>query len=339
MTTKLPTSGAPAKASRAKSKSGNSSAWALDQLAKSQFFHEKLHAWGLLEVAAEIEKTEGEKLKWELDELGISQMAWDKVIHRGIKPILIFAHPKILQTVARSVSYYRMLSMVSQKSMIRVGLATTRFELDKTRPNDTLSTALAQHLNKITSTLVELDEKIDAKEFDLWRGMAAGSQAQGSWQNAKGSKLEVVIRGIIQLRLREKELIAAEEKLISDDEVLGSVMRLKDGRLVIFADEPDIAIYLEQKPQNEIQSAVEIKGGIDTAGVLERVGAAIKSLRRAKEDNPESLTVLILQGVSITTTARQDLDLSRDFVNHWFTVEEILEDEEKREVLFNLLGI
>jgi hypothetical protein len=56
------------------------------------------------------------------------------------------------------------------------------------------------------------------------------------------------------------------------------------------------AIYKEDK----IQAAVEIKGGIDTAGVLERVGAAIKSLRRAKEENPQSTTILILQGVSIT---------------------------------------
>ncbi|MDQ3817620.1 MAG: hypothetical protein M3362_08015 [Acidobacteriota bacterium] len=67
-----------------KKASSGSSAWSLDQLAKSQFFHEKLHAWGLLEVAAEIEKTKGEKLKWNLEELGISQKAWDKVIHRGI---------------------------------------------------------------------------------------------------------------------------------------------------------------------------------------------------------------------------------------------------------------
>lgn len=339
MTKKTPAKGISTDAAPAKSASGGSSAWSLDQLAKSQFFHEKLHAWGLLEVAAEIEKTKGESLKWKLDELGISQKAWNKVIHRGIKPILVFAHPEILKSVARAVSYYRMLSMVSQKSMIRVGLTTTRFELDKSKPNNAVALAIAKHLNKITSTLVELDEKIDAKEFDLWRGMAAGSQAQGSWQNAKGSKLEVVIRGILQLRLREKELIAEEEKLISEDEVLGSVMRLKDGRVVIFADEPDVAIYVEQKTQNDIQSAIEIKGGIDTAGVLERIGAAIKSLRRAKEDNSKAVTILILQGVSITATARKDLELSRDFVNHWFTVEEILEDDEKREELFKLLGI
>ncbi len=223
--------------------------------------------------------------------------------------------------------------------MIRVGLATNRFELAKANPDEATALKLAQHLNKITSTLVELDEKIDAKEFDIWRGMAAGSQAQGSWQNAKGSRIEVVIRGVIQLRLREKELIAKEEQLVSDEEVLGSVMRLKDGRVVIFADDPDIAIYYERDPENEIESAVEIKGGIDTAGVLERIGAAIKSMHRAKESNPKSVTILILQGVSITATARKELESNKNMLNHSFTVEEILEDDTRREELFELLRI
>lgn len=55
-----------------KAESSSSSAWALDQLAKSQFFHEKLHAWSLLEVAAKIGRIKGEKLEWNLEELGIS---------------------------------------------------------------------------------------------------------------------------------------------------------------------------------------------------------------------------------------------------------------------------
>ena len=318
---------------------GSPSAWMLDQLAKSQFFHEKLHAWGLLEVAAEIEKTKGEELKWDLATLGISQMAWDKAIHRGIKPVIVFAHPDILQRIARATGYYRMLAMVSQKSMIRVGLATARYELSDAKPGEATAIAVAKHLNKIISTLVELDERIDAREFDLWRGMAAGSQAQGSWQNAKGNRIEIVIRGIIQLRLREKELVAEEEKIVSDDEAQGSLMRLKDGRAVILADEPDVAIYRDEGPKRVIEAAVEIKGGIDAAGVLERVGAALKSLRRAKKENSKSVTVLILQGVSMTETAKRDLQISRDVVNHWFTIESLLEDEGQREELFRLLRI
>lgn len=281
--------------------SGDYKAWSLDQLTKSEFFHQKLHEWGLLVVAAKIEKTKGETLDWDLSQLGITKQAWDKIIHRGIKPVIVFAHPFVLKSVSGSVGYYRMLAMVSQKSMNRVRLSITRYEASKDKPNDATALGIAKHLNQIISRLVEFDEKINAHEFDLWRGMAAGSQAQGSWQNTKGNRVEVIVKGILQRRLREKALV-------TDEKEDASKMQLKDGRVFIFADEPDVAIY----QNNKILAAVEIKGGIDTAGVLERVGAAIKSLRRAREENPRSTTILILQGVSITQRAKHDLEINRE---------------------------
>ncbi|HEY4673830.1 MAG TPA: XcyI family restriction endonuclease [Nitrososphaerales archaeon] len=308
--------------------SGDYKAWSLDQLTKSEFFHQKLHEWGLLVVAAKIEKTKGETLDWDLSQLGITKQAWDKIIHRGIKPVIVFAHPFVLKSVSGSVGYYRMLAMVSQKSMNRVRLSITRYEASKDKPDDATALGIAKHLNQIISRLVEFDEKINAHEFDLWRGMAAGSQAQGSWQNTKGNRVEVIVKGILQRRLREKALV-------TDEKEDASKMQLKDGRVFIFADEPDVAIY----QNNKILAAVEIKGGIDTAGVLERVGAAIKSLRRAREENPRSTTILILQGVSITQRAKHDLEINREAVNHWFSIEDVLESESKREEIFGLLGI
>lgn len=120
-----------------------------------------------------------------------------------------------------------------------------------------------------------------------------------------------------------------------EEEENGSKIQLKDGRTVIFADEPDVAFYQD----DEIQNAIEIKGGIDPAGVLERIGAAIKSLRRVREDNPRSTTILILQGVSLTNTARNDLEINRHVVTDWFTVEDVLENETRREKVFRLLRI
>ena len=34
-------------------------AWTLDQLAKSEFFHSKLHEWGMLNIAKQIDKAKG----------------------------------------------------------------------------------------------------------------------------------------------------------------------------------------------------------------------------------------------------------------------------------------
>lgn len=301
-------------------------AWTLDQLAKSAFFHRKLHEWKLLEIADQIDQVRGENLNW--DNLNISEQAWNKVIHRGIKPVVVFAHPFVLQTVHGSAGYYRMLAMVSQKSMKRVGISLDSYEAGKPVPNDEMAAAIARHLNRIVSVLVEADEEIDAREFDLWRGMAAGSQAQGSWQNNKGASAEVAIREIILRRLQEREIISGEEASTTR-------IDLGDGRELVFADEPDVAIYQNDVPQ----VAVEVKGGIDPAGVLERIGAALKSLQRTRQETPNSVTVLILQDVSMTKRAKEDLNLSIGTVTYLFSTKEIVEDEEKRNKFYQILGI
>lgn len=304
--------------------------WSIDQLLKSEFFHQKLHEWELIEVAERIEKIKGEDLNWNRSYLEISDRAWNKVIHHGIKPIIVFAHPDVLVNVSRSTGYYRMLAMVSQKSMSQVGLPTVRYE-EGQPPEFEKAERIARHLNRIISKLIEMDENIDAREFDLWRGMAAGSQAQGSWQNTKGRKMEFVIQSVIRRRLRESRLIAEEFEEVNDS----SRIVLTDHRVVVFADEPDIGFYQDGK----IMAAIEVKGGIDKAGVLERVGAAIKSLSRSKEENPNSVTVLILQEVSMTQQSVIDLHAHQRVVNYWFTIEDILESKEKRNEMFTLLGI
>lgn len=301
-------------------------AWFIDQLAKSAFFHQKLHEWQLIEIAEQIEQIKGEHLDWALDEFSISKSAWNKVIHRGIKPILVFAHPEILKQINGSTAYYRMLSMVSQKSMSQVGSAVTAFEQGNRLPNEAAAIKLANHFNRIISHLIEADETINAKEFDLWRGMAAGSQAQGSWQNMKGQQAEILLKGLLEKRLKSENLIVE----IGEKSIL-----LNDGRVVKFSSEPDLAIFSNEK----IEIAIEIKGGIDGAGVLERIGAALKSLKRAKAENSDSITILIMQEVSFSATAQKDIDRNRDAISHFFMLERLIDDETERLRFFGLLRI
>ena len=133
---------------------------------------------------------------------------------------------------------------------------------------------------------------------------------------------------MIQRRFRQKRLVHSTGRQTTH-------VQLKDGRTVHFADEPDVAVYQDR----EIQAVVEIKGGIDPAGVLERLGAALKSLQRVREQNPRSTTILILQGVSLTPTAGSELKLNRRTITDWFTSGEVLEQEAKREELFRLLRV
>lgn len=304
--------------------------WTIDQITKSEFFHQKLHEWGLLEIAYELESIKGEELKWDLKELNISPRAWNKVIHRGIKPIRVFSHPDVLKENPKRVSYYRMLTMVSQKSMSKVGLPINGYEEGRKSFDDNMALKISKHLNKIISILVEHDEKIDAREFDLWRGMAAGSQAQGSWQNTKGDRAEVVIKELIERRVREKGMIIKETIHGKSERI-----KLKDGRVLVMGSEPDIGIY----KNDTIQIAVEIKGGIDPAGVLERFGAALKSLRRAKQENSKSVTILIMQGVSLTSKAKEEINKSKGIIDYFFTIEEVIGNEDLRKRLFKVLNI
>jgi len=304
--------------------------WTIDQITKSEFFHQKLHEWGLLEIAYELEGIKGEELEWHLENLNITTKAWNRVIHRGIKPIRVFAHPEVLKQNPKRVGYYRMLAMVSQKSMARVGLSINRYEEGRSYLDDGAALEISKHLNKIISILVEHDETVDDREFDLWRGMAAGSQAQGSWQNTKGDRAEVVIKELIERRVREKGLIF-EEKAHGK----GETLKLKDERLLILGSEPDIGIYED----DIIQIAVEIKGGIDPAGVLERFGAALKSLRRAKQESPNSITILIMQGVSLTSKAMEEIDRSKSIIDYFFTIEDVIGNEDARKHLFKILKV
>ena len=99
-------------------------------------FLQKLTEWGLREVADHIEIFDGETLAWDLNLLGISEKAWNRTHHRGIKPVLVFSHPQILQIIPRAVSYYRMLAMVSQKSMNKIKLPVGRFESGRGLPTE-----------------------------------------------------------------------------------------------------------------------------------------------------------------------------------------------------------
>ena len=305
-------------------------AWTVDQIEKSQFFHQKLHEWGLLELAQEIEGINGENFEWDLNRLGIDASSWNRVIHRGIKPVRVFCHPDILVENPRRVAYYRMLAMVSQKSMSQVGLPTANYEAGRRALDSETALRISRHLNRIISILVNYDERLDEREFDLWRGMTAGSQAQGAWQNIKGDKAEALIKDLVLSRLRERGLLRGGNPRRRSGEFF-----LIDGRKVVMSRDPDIGIYRDGVPI----AAVEIKGGIDTAGIHERFGAALKSLVRVKHANPDATTILLAYGVSLTDSVPSELEDNKGVVDGFFAIEEMLKNDDVRKQFFEMLNI
>ena len=309
------------------------STWTLDQFAKSQFFHQKLHELGLLKIAYELENIKGEELEWDSESLNITTDAWKKVIHRGIKPIRVFAHPEVLRQNSKRTSYYRMLAMVSQKSMGNVGLNAKKYEDGRNYSSYDEALRISAHLNSIISTLVEYDEGIDDREFDLWRGMAAGSQAQGSWGNVKGEDAEVAIKELVEKRVKDKGLVVQEAS-----HGKSKTLELNDGRILAFAPEPDIGIY-EDEVDMLPEVAVEIKGGIDPAAALERFGASLKSLRRIKQENENSITILMMQTAAITSRVKEEIGNSKSTIDYFFEIEQLEKSEGVKEQLFGIMRI
>ena len=119
-----------------------------------------------------------------------------------------------------------------------------------------------------------------------------------------------------------RERLIAHLKALGGHEVEPNHWQVGD-KTVLFSSEPDI----EVRQGDRLIGAVEIKGGIDKAGVLERLGAAVKSLERVKDRDPAAVTILILTEASLSSQARKDLQLQRQSVNRWYTLEQLLQDE------------
>lgn len=294
-----------------------SDSWTEEQQAKSLFFLAKLQNWRLQEIALAVEQFDGSSVDWNLSELKISEKAWNRVIHRGIAPVRVFAHPVVLQSVSQSTGYYRMLAMVSQKSMKRVHLDTEPYETGVGQPDEMTAKKLAAHFNAIISRLVENEAELNLRELDLWRGMTAGSQAQGSWQNAKGAHYEVIIQQLLTSYLQEVGIIRQTHQ---------QRIELQDGRAVMFGSDPDIRLLYNQK----LLAAVEIKSGIDPAGAHERLGAALKTLQDCKAKYPNCITILLSRRETLTQGLEDRMRQSKAVITRWFALEDILEDENIR---------
>lgn len=90
-------------------------------LLKSTFFYNKLKANGYFELFMDVQKLssiEGATLNWnQRDKWKISASAWDVLTKSNIDPMLVFAHPKILQLNPSFLKYYRSVAMISQKGL------------------------------------------------------------------------------------------------------------------------------------------------------------------------------------------------------------------------------
>ncbi|MGE0377691.1 MAG: XcyI family restriction endonuclease, partial [Planctomycetaceae bacterium] len=102
------------------------------------------------------------------------------------------------------------------------------------------------------------------------------------------------------------------------------VVRLRQGFHLLFSSEPDVSVRdVHEKPV----MAIEVKAGTDSAGALERLGAAMKSFENDRSLNPRVKTVYVVR--AMTPELRARIDETNPF-DYTFGLAELLADEDKQ---------
>ncbi|MCP4113762.1 MAG: XcyI family restriction endonuclease [Desulfobacteraceae bacterium] len=103
-----------------------------------------------------------------------------------------------------------------------------------------------------------------------------------------------------------------------------SGIRLNNQTSILFSSEPDLSLL---NPSGKLVAVIEVKGGKDTAGALERYGAAKKSFEEARRNDPDVATIFLASCITDEVYKRLKDD---QLVNHVYDLTSIVTNEEER---------
>ena len=223
-----------------------------------------------------------------LDDLMISPGAWQHITTAGIEPRLVFAHPSLLEAYPHASQYYRGIALLSQKRVADLVVPVSTWE-DGSRKAPIPAQQLlevAQLYNTIISSIIE-----GSTNWTLQNGYRniianVGIALDGTMRNIIGRDAENRVKNRIKEWLDSKQLILERNEAETE-------FTLTRGYLMKFGSEPDIEF--QQTVGNELRTTatIEIKGGKDRAGALERLGAMQKSF----EATPPGCVNFLVAGV------------------------------------------
>ena len=106
---------------------------------------------------------------------------------------------------------------------------------------------------------------------------------------------------------------------------------------VLFSNEPDISLL---NADGTTACAIEVKGGADPAGALERYGAANKSFAESRRLTPGVPTILVASCITSEVHTRIEQD---PFITSYYNLTELISEESATyklfmDEVFSLLG-
>lgn len=229
--------------------------------------------------------------RWEpLEDLLIEEAAWKYVtIDRGYEGKYVFCHPAILHAHHITALYYRGLAGLSLKAANSYVGAVGKLESgsDRARLSPEKALKIARTYNTFISSVIN-----GSSDWTLENGhrtiiATMGITLDGTNRNRIGDVAEGRVRGIVLEWAIENGLVVEPSLTVEEArERLPKQCALKNGIVMRFSSEPDIAFV----QGTMMLAVVEIKGGIDRAGALERYGAAQKSFSDAIGSSPHCRT-------------------------------------------------
>ena len=296
---------------------------------RSTFFYRKLKEYNTLSfpsMVAAMLPIEHLYSWTEREQWGIGEDAFNYVSnHSELHLLQVFCHPKLLREHPRLLAYYRNVAALSQKAvgyLARVDVK--KVETDITN-QVTLSSSEALRLAILFNEHITLivDASIQSLTKEELYGIlltSTGAQIDGSWRNAIGEEAEKVVQRLLVNEAKERNLLAALIPRLGTateqydpnklDEQLGNIhnyrgILLSNRTSILFSSDPDISLIDEG---GATACAMEVKGGADPAGALERYGAAKKSFEEARRLTPGVSTILVASCITpeVHTRIRQD---------------------------------
>ena len=233
-----------------------------------------------------------------LDDLMISVQAWEYIRGSGIDPKLVFAHPALLREHPQVSQYYRGISLLPQKRVADIAVPVSSWE-DRTRKTpitESQAKSVARLYNAVISSIIEgtTNWTLENGYRNVIANMGIG--LDGTFRNIIGRDAESLIKTRIRNWLDSRELILAQNPDVTE-------FQLPNGYSMRYGSEPDVLFQQDISGGTRETATIEIKGGKDPAGALERLGAMQKSF----EATPPNCVNMLVAGV-VTPEMRARLD-------------------------------
>ena len=197
--------------------------------------------------------------------------------------------------------------------------------------------AWAKLFNSHISAIIESTLTISFEDIKSLMFSSAGATIDGSWRNKIGEEAETMVKSyIIRFCLNENLIYSMIDRSRSPEpfdnkvDYISNILEYKGAKLqnqksILFSSEPDI-IFIDKSGKSI--AVIEVKGGADPAGALERLGAIKKSLTR-----PATITPMSKQFCWLAVLLKKwKFDCMPDkFIDSFFNLTSIINDMDKRQ--------